>query len=422
VLNKRILSDVLTLGSATAISQALTILVLPLILKYYSPQAYGYYSVIIAMAILVLPLATGRYELAVVTEESESRVRLILGALFSLSTYSTLVYVVVLVTLDWIGLLQIQGLVQVIAVGLVLWGSVHAVIAAHMLNRQGEFKLLSAIRLLAVISKLATQLLLAAMYGFGVWGLLIGLFVEQLTYILLLVWRHGLYFFRSLLVPPRGCLDVLRKHRDYPRFILGSSFLARVSQELPIIVIGRLFGMDAAGLFSLARRLLDLPSQLISEAISKVYFRIVAEKRRTGSPFIGRLDRSVVSLMLLALLVSPLIYMFGKPLMALVLEAEWVAAYGVIAMLFPMHAIRFAVIPFQKLLFLQGLQRSALYFQLLLLGTRLFAFAAGWATDSFDTLILYMMAGGIFAYLILWYIVSGKEKEVIREAHEAAGA
>jgi O-antigen/teichoic acid export membrane protein len=372
------------------------------------------------MVTLILPLATGRYELALVTEKSEKSSAILLGSLITISSISTLFFTSILIFAYFLDFAILTKFSMLLAFPALLWGSIQSQLILHQLNRTAEFKIIAIMRLAATILKLSSQLWFGWIGGFGAWGLIIGLFVEYFIHVAFLVYRYKEHFWKCMFVFPDGGRALLVKYVQYPRFILSSSFLARASNELPILVITNVFGLDISGLFSLARRLLDLPSQLISESISKVFFKFAAERENSKTYSKSIINYLILAMLAASILVSPILYIYGKPIMSAVLNAEWLASYEFIIILFPLYGFRFAVVPFQKLLFLHGKQHQALKFQSILLATRLISFIAGYITGSIEIMLSYMVYGGLLSYSILWWIVAIEERKLIRETNESA--
>ena len=66
---------VLTLMAGTGVAQLLPILTMPILTRIYSQEAVGAWVVVIAVAGFVIPVASWRYDLAIMLPEDESDAR-----------------------------------------------------------------------------------------------------------------------------------------------------------------------------------------------------------------------------------------------------------------------------------------------------------------------------------------------------------
>jgi len=94
---KRLLSGAAKLGAGVAFGQMLVVLVSPVLSRLYTPEQFGAYALVVAIAALVTVVSTGRLELAVPVARSnrDARDALLLGLLYLLvgTVFATVVVV-----------------------------------------------------------------------------------------------------------------------------------------------------------------------------------------------------------------------------------------------------------------------------------------------------------------------------------------
>lgn len=112
----------------------------------------------------------------------------------------------------------------------------------------------------------------------------------------------------------RTLIETARRHRAFALFRAPSDLLNSASQTIPVILLGISYGPAVAGLYALARSVLNVPSNLIGNAIGSVFYAHFAEARRAGTPLAPTATRATLTLLL-----GP-----GLAILAFVPFAPWV--------------------------------------------------------------------------------------------------
>jgi O-antigen/teichoic acid export membrane protein len=177
--------------------------------------------------------------------------------------------------------------------------------------------------------------------GMGAWGLLLGTYAQAVTDVvlswLLVRWRPRFHL---------ASVSMWRELVGYGRHVFGSNAIVHVGGQVPVAVIGRLFGAGALGQYRYANRIASLPFALTLAGGSFVIFpafaRIADDAARLRAAF-GRAMRWMAAFAFpLGLILLPL----GKPLMVLVFGSTWAEA-GEVTMalcLIPVAGAMFSVV------------------------------------------------------------------------------
>jgi teichuronic acid exporter len=140
-----------------------------------------------------------------------------------------------------------------------------SVIPDVLLQRQLEFKKRSLIDLgSAVLSSVSTLGL--ALYGFGVWSLVVG---NLAGLVLRLVSLNLAAPFRSL---PSFSLTGMRQLLAFGGNVTASRFLWFFFTQADTIIVGRVLGGNVLGMYSVAMHLATLPVQRVSAILNQVAF------------------------------------------------------------------------------------------------------------------------------------------------------
>lgn len=116
-------------------------------------------------------------------------------------------------------------------------------------------------------------------------------------------------------------------------FQMGEKFINYFNANFDTILIGKLLGMEALGLYNIAKTLVVKPYQIINPIITKVAFPTFA-KVQNDIPLLKRSYLKVVEV--LSLVNAPVYFLMiilAKPLISVVFGSEWLAAVPIIQLL-----------------------------------------------------------------------------------------
>ena len=77
-------------------------------------------------------------------------------------------------------------------------------------------------------------------------------------------------------------LETAKKYKKFPMFNSWPSLFDSLRGALPVIFLSSFYGTVSAGYYSLAMRILWLPSSLLGSSISQVLFQKITEEQNEG--------------------------------------------------------------------------------------------------------------------------------------------
>jgi O-antigen/teichoic acid export membrane protein len=274
--------NVVTVMSGTALAQAIPVLISPLLTRLFLPAELGGMATFISLIAVGAVLATGRYELAVHIPRSKQ-------AAFNLSLIGIVLALVVcgmgLVGISLFAILQwnanggSHGLSEwaiVLPIGILLMGV--NLCLSNLCVRNKRFAELSFSKV-GQSGVMGVMQLSAGLAGIGVIGLICGYLLGLAVAVALLV--------RTTAADSVGMLRrtsiarlraVLRRHANFPRFMIPGQLANVASSHMPVLLLGVFYGPAVAGFYSLAERVLILPSAIIGTSIGDVYRQRAAEE------------------------------------------------------------------------------------------------------------------------------------------------
>lgn len=213
---------------------------------------------------------------------------------------------------------RIDGLAPVVASLAVLFPIMGAgIVPRSLLQKKLAFRQLAAIELGAYIFGYAPLAVGLAMFGLGVWSLVVAHIAEIVLRIALYIRASGKQFrfgfhaaaFRELIGDSAG----------YAVARLGNF----VALQGDYLVVGRWLGSEALGVYGRAYQLLMMPGNLFGTAVDTVLFPAMSSVQSDRSRLQQAYLRSIGVVALISLPLTGLLVVLGPEVIGIVLGAKW---------------------------------------------------------------------------------------------------
>lgn len=376
------------LVGGTAGAQLLAVLAAPLLTRLYTPEDFGLLAVYASLLGLIAVIASLRYELAIPLPEDDAEAANVAVLSLILVGVTTLLAGILTALLrepisNALGVPQLAPYLWLLPLG-VLAGGVYNVFN-YWAVRTKRFTTIAGTRIAQSLTTLFIQL---AAFKLGGIALLFGQVAGQSAGTVRLG-RAALASGGFSAVSWVGIKQVARRYQRFPIFSTWEGLANTAGLQLPPLLFATLFGTAAAGLYSLANRVLSLPLSLIGNAIGQVFFSRAADARRNGQlgPLVAQLHAKLAHIGLPPAVLTMLI---GADLFALVFGSEWRQAGEFAQWMAPWLYLVFVSSPLSTLFAVAEQQKQGLAFQLILLVSRLLAIGVGaWIGDLSITVMLF---------------------------------
>lgn len=360
---------VLTLASGIAVAQVVTILAAPVLTRFYSPADFGAFSVFAALGGILTTVATGRYEQAIMLPEEEQ----VANNLAWLAILITLAFSLSLLPIGWFcsdlfsSWFKAQALDTwwlLLPLLVLLLASIQVLTAWS--NRSERYRQMAVARLAQTGVSVSGQVTLGVV-GLGAAGLMIGYFVGLLAGFLALL-RHN---YSALRWPAGASLrEVAGRYKDFPTFLIFTAFIDTTTSQLPLVLVGYLFGQEAAGQYSLSQRVLMLPVSIVGGAIAQVYYKKIAKNPESFYSSFFHVWIIIGGLGLMPCIVA--IY-FSEDIFILLFGMRWNIAGQVTSISAPVALLFLLSTSTSSMILVFGLQRITIFFAIQVLVTRFFS-------------------------------------------------
>ena len=403
------------LVSGSMIAQALTLIASPFLTRLYTPSEIGLYTLILNAETIFGAIVCARYEVAIVTEKKNERVygliklsiisNLILSTLFGL-VYGLYYFII---RDDYTQYYYLT----IFLVVFLMFNGLHRLLEAYN-NRNQEYTLISQV----YVTRNLFQNSLSVIFGLLSFGSL-GLFVSHFSGLVAGVKKQSESVWKKkeeiVNYPLADTLSLARQYIKLPFFSAPAIFANRFSYASLLIFIEILYGLKTLGFYSIANKVLGLPLSVLSNNISKVFFKEASKEFAAHGHFKKTLAKITLLVVVLAIPMVALLMVVAPKLFAFIFGSEWGVAGEYVMVLAPMFGIRLVVNSIAYGLQVVNKQQWELILQGLFIIASIVCFSFSYILNL-DVLVFLSMISISFSVLYIFYYLTvfksalGKER------------
>jgi O-antigen/teichoic acid export membrane protein len=413
VIRQKFLGDafaqnVVKLAGGAAIGQVLTLGASPILSRLYAPDDFGVLGVFASITSIATMFAALRYEQAIPLAESDDEAKDV--AILSCCVLVTLCVISFgfLSYTAWMGYSLIDGLSTGFMLLLplsVFAGSMYRILV-NLTIRAKNYDPIATTKLYQSIGQVAVQLCA------GFWrphplGLIAGFMVSQGGGSLTLFAKNKQKGSLLKNVSVASVRFVAKKYKEFPMILSWAILLNSASMHLPGILIAKYYGIGAAGLFYLSRRVLGAPMILLRTSVSQVFLGEASSLYREDPVKLKALFHSTSrKLLQMGSLVCIPAAVVSPYLFPLVFGPNWAMAGKITQILALFQLCQFTVGPLMQVLLIIGMRKAQLVVDVI----RFLVVVLSFYITSFSNkgvlfaLIVYVSAASIYYGLNYFYI------------------
>lgn len=401
--------NVLVLGGGAAGSQVISILSAPLLTRLYSTEDFGVFAVFIALLSIISVISSLRYEQAIpIAKDEEEAIHVAVLAFMIAMLISFLTALVIAFFRQKIAVLvgssALSNYLWLLPLSLLLLSTYQ--ILHYWAIRVKAFPEIARTKLTLSISSVVFKLSGTAL---GALALIFGHAISQVAgmFSLILIDTSQIHLIRTVRISK--LFRVARQYQKFPLYASWGSIVNALGAQAPSVLLASSFSLPAAGLYSLANKLLSLPMLLVGQAIGNVFFSKGVDAQREGSlsQLVAQVNQKLIQI---AMPPALLLIVVGPNLFAWIFGPEWREAGVFARLMVPMLYLQFVFSPISPVYIIRDKQEQAVALQVILLVIRCTALLVGaWQNDLRLSVMLFAL-GSAICYLIflLWAVqISG---------------
>lgn len=404
--------NVITLMTGNIIAQAIPIAITPILTRLYTPYDFGVLALFMSLIAVLGVIANGKFEQAIMLPKKEIESLNLVYLSVLISTFFALFLLIIILFLKKqiafiLGEPTIENWLFFVPVLVFMVGVFNSLKLYRVRNK--NFKQVS-VSLVSKSSGLAFTQLFIGIFRSGVFGLIMGQLVSYLAGISSLIMSNRnkgsiIKTFDITLIK-----ELAKKHQRFPKYSLPSSLLNSISLNSINFLIVAFFTTSILGFYTIARKLLSLPSVIIGESINQVYFQKLSETKNDGGNVLQVFNDYIRRLILISLPIFTIAYFTIEPLFTFILGSDWSVAGQFAKILVPLACIRLVSSTLSSTLNVFQKQHYTLLIQTIQFITIVVIFWLSyiWNFEFMETLVFYttvLSIEYILTAFVYWYVV-----------------
>ncbi|GAA0789394.1 MULTISPECIES: oligosaccharide flippase family protein [Pseudomonadati] len=398
--------NILTLVSSAFFAQILALLLTPILTRLYSPEEFGVFTAFIGYSGTLAAFIFLSLELAIVKSKSARELSSVLGlmlviSIFLLSILSITIYLESsFYTL--IGFDKLFDIKTIVLLGVLC--SATNLVLNQFISRKEQFSVYATSQISFVALRFVFSYLFFY-FGYTQYGLVFGFILATILIIIYLYQRAEIYKERITLKKVYF-FAALRKHKQLVIFNTPSNIINILIINFPIFFILKNFGLEAAGLFGLAYRMVMLPVTLVNKAIGQVIYKRFSVMSITDKTMLA----FIIKNMLFLTLSFPgfvLLYLFGEEMFSFVFGMEWRIAGEFAALMSPFIFLSFLISPLSYYFVAYDKSDILMMISILFLGGLIVASLLFEFNDTNDFIKSYTLINVAYYITVLFAVLIG---------------
>jgi lipopolysaccharide exporter len=364
--------NIAMLFTGAAIGQIITLIAYPVLSRIYEPAHFGILASVLAISSIIVPIATLRYESAIVIEKNNDyayKVQMLCMIFLLAISFSTLMAMVIFPNIFYfLKFSESHKSFIYFSVPIIFLLSYINVLSAR-LNREGMYTLMAKITILRKVGIVSFQLIFALL-GFTALGLIFGQIIGVSVAVLAV-----LYFtsnsFSDINKGQISLRDIALRYIDFPKYSVPQSLIHSVMSQLPIIVFGVTYGSSVVGYYFLASKIVQLPIMFLGQSVRTVFLKHASDHLADIPQVYNSFKKTTY--MLLGIIILPIVVLFvsGEDLFAFFFGEKWRQAGIFSSWLMIWYGGNFIQQPARSLFIVFELQKNLLYLDFFLGITRI---------------------------------------------------
>lgn len=370
--------------------------------KYYSSEMWGIYEYFCTAYSILLIVATGRYELAIMLPKDDSDgfmvAMLSAGLSVLIGVFGTAVVLLLMafnVPVSWMFFVPIT---------LSILGVYYS--CNYWLNRRKKYVNLAINRVLQGILFVFFNLYFAFTLEDKTYGLILGYMTAQAIVMgIFIISMIVDYKKLKIKLSFKRTVQLAKEYVNFPKISCVSGIVNNIAVRIPVFLLGFFAGNAVVGQYSMMNRVLGAPITVISEAIRDV-FRQKASKEYAQNGECAKTFKTTLKTLSLAAIVPFLLIMAGAlPVLNALFGDIWNMAGYFIIMMAPFYYVKFIISPLTFMTFIAKRQGYDMRWQILLCISSAVAFSLGYfiGGGAYMMLLFYGIAQTVLYFVSLAY-------------------
>lgn len=406
---RSILRGAMVLGSGAALGQIVLVLVTPIISRLYTPSEIGLFALYLSFVGVAVTIAPLGYTRAIPTARDDDEAAVLASGVIRIQPLTCALLAVGqwwMIRTGHFGFDELP-LYTVPLSFFSIFANTLLFTLQFWFIRAESYPIISRVAVMQNVGRAGLQVGLGAASA-GLLGLIVGDFGGRLlglTGMLRRAWGDVRARTRSL--SARDHLAVFRRFRKFLFPQLPSIVINTVARLLPVPLLVSMYGTEAAGLYAMVDRVLQVPVAFLSKSVGDALHGRIGNLSRSGPEHImGAFLKSAGALFLVGLVPAIVLLVAGPPIFGFVLGEQWTEAGTFASLLAPLALMTLVVSTSSRVVYVFQAFYTELWYNVVSIG---FVIGVFWTAGHNEWEILQTVSWlarlGVVAYIFYFVLL-----------------
>mgnify|MGYP006290309187 CR=1 FL=1 len=401
---------IFTVFSGTSISQAIPILLMPVLTRIFPEKIFGIFFIYSSALLILKVFATLKYEMAIflAKNEEESVNILALCGIITLIITALLWGVFSIFPSTIVNIIDEPGLkrwLPFLPLSVLFVGFIQAL--NHFNNRNKKFIISSYGKVIKSSSGSLYQLV-SGFLGHKTTGLIYGLIAGQFFSFIYLITKT-LKKYKQLLkyISLKKMISLGKQYKRIPLYNTLIAVINTLSNHIPIFLLTKYFGAAQTSQYGLAVRVIRTPMGLIQQSFGEVFFQEASQIHNNKQDILNYVKKTYMRLFKIGIVPFIIAGISAPFLFKFIFGDNWELAGRFTQVLIPWIFLTFLNAPISNVITILHNQHKLLVYNILLLISRFVALYIGYSVFNsvFISILLFSTIGFVFNIFLLFFIL-----------------
>lgn len=405
---------IIHMGLGTLLAQVINVLVQPILTRVFPAEELGIYTYLISLATIVIPVASLKLDMLIVSEEDDNEAQYITDTCIIITLLISIIYASVIMigyhASDY-NIFNKYGVIIYIVPFIVFSNGIRFLFISY-LNRYKEYKKISAIAVIREIIRAIIQVG-AGFTSLGVLGLSLGYAISPIFGLNIQMKEYvNKIKIRSKISLKKINEIIFDKGKRQILFLVPAQFINSFSASIVTVSITALFSAKVLGYYSAGARILDIPIIFITSNVSKVCYQRISENVANKKPVLKILISVISVLSIVSILGFGILYVIAPKLAEFVFGTEYGNTGIYIRNLCIMYTVRLVATSFNGIYTVFKKQFFELVVNILLITTAILSYTLCYLFKYNEVIYLRSINIGytvVYLLVLIGYIVVCKK-------------
>ncbi len=391
--------------TGTTIAQAIPLALTPILTRIYTPDDFGVFALYLSIVSIISTIATLKYELTIVLpKKDEDAANLTILSIIIAFFISILALLIIIIFHD--SLIKIIGgnekemsfWLYFVPVSTFLIGVFNSL--SYWAVRKVRFKMYAISKVVLSSGTTITQICLGLLKFIPkglMFGEIVGRFFATIT-LSKLIYKKDKKILNT--INKSDIKKQIKRYKNFPIYSIPADLINVITNQAPVFIIGKYFGADTLGSYSLMERVLAAPIAMLGRAVLDVFKQKAGEDYNTYGNCRNIYKKTFISLFLLSLFPAILLFFLAPLLFKFIFGPEWALAGEFAQIMSVLFIFKFTASPLSYVFYIVEKQKYDMIWQIFLFIVTISSFSIGIYQNNIKLSLIYFSISYSIMYII----------------------